>query len=93
MTPPTESTQTGLATGASGRCQDGSQLTSDQGGKKSTSNQGGKMYTCNQGRKLASAGRSRKQATSGGLIDHTLRQGRSGRWRMERLERKDPLGG
>ena len=61
MTSPWRSTQTGtLATGASGRCQDGSQPTSDQGGKTSTSN---------QGRKPASAGRGRKQATSGGLVD------------------------
>ena len=61
MTSPWRSTQTGtLATGASGRCQDGSQPTSDRGGKTSTSN---------QGRKPASAGRGRKQATSGGPVD------------------------
>ena len=54
-------TQTGTpATGASGRHQDGSQPTSDQGGKTSTSNRGGK---------LASTGRGRKQATSGGPVD------------------------
>ena len=79
---PQRSTQTGtLATGASGRHQDGGQLTSDwggkkstsnQGGKTSTSNQGGKMSTSNQGRKLASAGRGGKQATSGGLVDPPL---------------------
>ena len=67
------STQTGtLATGASGRHQDGSQPTSDWGGKKSTLNQGGKMSTSNQGGKLASAGRGRKQATSGGPVDPPL---------------------
>ena len=54
-------TQTGTpATGASGRHQDRSQPTSDQGGKTSTSN---------QGRKPASTGRGGKQATSGGLVD------------------------
>ena len=64
------STQTGtLATRASGRHQDGSQPTSDQGGKKSTSNQGGKTSTSSQGRKPASAGRGGKQATSGGPVD------------------------
>ena len=42
------STQTGTpATGASGRHQDGSQPTSDQGRKKSTLNQGGKTSTSN----------------------------------------------
>ena len=58
---PRRSTQTGtLATGASGRHQDGSQPTSDRGGKTPTSNRGGKS---------ASAGRGRKQATSGGPVD------------------------
>ena len=58
---PRRSTQTGtLATGASGRCQDGSQPTSDRGRKTPTSN---------QGRKPASAGRGRKQAASGGPVD------------------------
>ena len=58
---PQRSTQTGTpATGASGRHQDGSQPTSDQGGKTSTSNRGGKP---------ASAGRGGKQAASGGLVD------------------------
>ena len=72
-------TQTGtLATGASGRHQDGSQptsdrgrktSTSDRGGKTSTSDRGGKTSTSNQGRKPASAGRGGKQATIGGPVD------------------------
>ena len=72
-------TQTGTqATGASGRCQDGGQPTSDRGGKKSTSNQGGKTSTSKQGGKTstssqgskpASAGRGEKQAASGGPVD------------------------
>ena len=49
-----------MATGASGRHQDGNQPTSDQGGNPPTSNQGGKS---------ASTGRGRKQATSGGPVD------------------------
>ena len=54
-------TQTGTpATGASGRCQDRSQPTSDRGGKTPSSNRGGKP---------ASAGRGGKQATSGGPVD------------------------
>ena len=57
------------ATGASGRHQDGSQLTSDWGGKKPTSNQGRKTSTSSQGGKPASAGRGGKQATSGGPVD------------------------
>ena len=79
---PQRSTQTGTqATGASGRHQDGGQLTSDwgrkkstsnQGGKTSTSNQGGKTSTSSQGSKLASAGRGGKQATSGGPVDPPL---------------------
>ena len=77
---PQRLTQTGTpATGASGRHQEGSQLTSDRGGKKSTSNQGGKTSTSNQGgkyptsnqgRKLASADRGGKQATSGAWSTH-----------------------
>ena len=76
---PQRSTQTGTpATGASGRHQDGVQLTSDWGGKKSTLNQGGETSTSNQGgktstshqsSKLASTGRGKKQTTSGGLVD------------------------
>ena len=72
-------TQTGtLATGASGRCRDGSQPTSDwgrkrstsnQGKKTSTSNQGGKKSTSTQGRKPASTGRGKKQTASGGPVD------------------------
>ena len=76
---PQRLTQTGTqATGASGRCQDGVQLTSDWSGKKSTSNQGGKTSTLNQGGKTstssqgskpASAGRGGKQAAAGGPVD------------------------
>ena len=67
---PRRLTQTGtLATGASGRCQDGSQPTSNRGGKTSTSDRGGKTSTSNQGGKPASAGRGGKQATSGGPVD------------------------
>ena len=79
---PQRSTQTGTqATGASGRCQDGGQLTSDRGGKKSTSNQGGKTSTSNQGGKAstssqggkpASTGRGKKQTASGGPVDPPL---------------------
>ena len=66
------------ATGASGRCQDGSQSTStwdgrkptsDQGGKMSTLSQSGKLSASNQGGELASTGRSGKKATSGGPVD------------------------
>ena len=77
-------TQTGTpATGASGRCQDGSQPTSDRGGKTSTSNQGRKTSTSNQVGKPASAGIGRKQAASGGLGDlPSEREGvGNGRWR------------
>ena len=73
------STQTGTpAAGASGRRQDGGQLTSDWGGKKSTSNQGGKTSASNQGGKTstpqqsskpASTGRGEKPTTSGGPVD------------------------
>ena len=67
---PRRSTKTGtLATGASGRHQDRSQPTSDQGGKTSTSDRGGKTSTSNQGKKPASTGRGRKQAASGGPVD------------------------
>ena len=52
------------ATGASGRHQDGSQLTSDQGGKKSTSNQGRKTSTLNQGRKTSTSNQGGKTSTS-----------------------------
>ena len=70
---PQRSTQTGtLATGASGRHQDGSQLTSNQGGKTSTSSQGEKTSTSIQGSKLASTGRGKKQTTSGGPVDPPL---------------------
>ena len=59
------STQTGTpATGASGRRQDGSQLTSDRGGKKSTSNQGGKTSTSSQGGKPSTSSQGRKTSTS-----------------------------
>ena len=68
---PCRPAQTGTsATGASRRCQDGSQPTSDQGGNPPTSN---------QGRKSASAGRGGKQAASGGPIDlPSEREGASG---------------
>ena len=76
---PLRSTQTGTpTTGASGRCQDGAQPTSDWGGKRSTSNQGGKTSTSSQGGKTstprqsskpASTGRGEKQTTSGGPVD------------------------
>ena len=75
---PQRLTQTGTpATGASGRCQDGSQLTSNQGGKTSTSSQGGKTSTSSQGgktstssqgSKLAFTGRGKKQTASGDLV-------------------------
>ena len=67
-----------LAAGASGRCQDGAQLTSDWGGERSTLNQGGKSSTSSQGRKTstphqsskpASTGSGEKPTTSGGPVD------------------------
>ena len=62
---PQRSTQTGTpATGASGRCQDGGQPTSDRGGKKSTSNQGGKTSTSNQGGKTSTSNQGGKTSTS-----------------------------
>ena len=62
---PQRSTQTGTpATGASGRHQDGGQLTSDRGGKKSTSNQGGKTSTSNQGGKTFTSNQGGKTSTS-----------------------------
>ena len=77
------------AAGASGRHQDGSQPTSDQGGKTSTSNQGRKMSTSNQGGKTSTSnwgrkpGRGRKQATSGGPVDLPLKRegAHDGGWR------------
>ena len=58
-------TQTGTpATGASGRHQDGGQLTSDRGGKKSTSNQGGKTSTSNQGGKTSTSNQGGRTSTS-----------------------------
>ena len=61
---PQRSTQTGTsATGASGRHQDGSQLTSDWGRKKSTSNQGGKTSTSSQGGKTSTLSQGRKTST------------------------------
>ena len=58
---PQRLTQTGtLATGASGRHQDGVQPTSDWGGKKSTSNQGGKTSTSNQGGKTSTSSQGKK---------------------------------
>ena len=62
---PQRLTQTGTpANGASGRHQDGVQLTSDRGGKKSTSNQGGKTSTSNQGRNTSTSSQGRKTSTS-----------------------------
>ena len=59
-------TQTGTpATGASGRHQDGGQLTSDRGGKTSTSNQGGKTSTSNQGGKTSTLNQGGKTSISG----------------------------
>ena len=64
--------------GASGRQQDGAQLTSDWGGKRSTSSQSGKSSTSSQGEKtstpcqsskLASTGRGEKPTASGGPVD------------------------
>ena len=62
---PQRSTQTGTpATGASGRCQDRSQPTSDRGRKKSTSNQGGKTSTSNQGGKTSTSNQGGNTSTS-----------------------------
>ena len=52
------------AAGASGRHQDGSQLTPDQGGKSSTSGQGGKSSTSSPGRKPSTSGQGGKSSTS-----------------------------
>ena len=72
-------TQTGtLATGVSGRHQDGSQLTSDQGGKKSTLNQGGKTSTSSQGRKTSTSSQGGKTSTpnQGGKLASAGRGGK-----------------
>ena len=67
---PLRSTQTKTpAAGASGRHQDGAQLTSDRGGKSSTSGQGGKSSTPYQSSELASTGRGEKPTTLGGPVD------------------------
>ena len=61
---PQRSTQTGTqATGVSGRCQNGGQLTSDRGGKKPTSSQGRKTSTSSQGGKTSTSGQGRKTST------------------------------
>ena len=76
---PPRSTQTETpAAGASGRHQDGAQLTPDrcrksstsgQGGKSSASSQGGKTSTPRQSSKPASTGRGEKPTASGGPVD------------------------
>ena len=58
---PPRLTQTG--TPATGRCQYGAQLTSDQGGKRFTSSQGGKTSTSSQGRKTSTSSQGRKTST------------------------------
>ena len=63
-TPRSTQTKT-LAAGASGRHQDGAQLTPDRGGKSSTSGQGGKSSTSNQGGKSSTSSQGRKPSTSG----------------------------
>ena len=61
---PLRSTQTKTpAAGASGRHQDGAQLTSDRGGKSSTSGQGGKLSTSGQGGKSSASSQGRKTST------------------------------
>ena len=62
---PLEPTQTRTpATGASGKCQDGSQPTSTRGGKKSTSSQGGKTSTLSQSGKPSASSQGGKPSAS-----------------------------
>ena len=61
---PPRSTQTKTpAAGASGRCQDGAQPTSDRGGKSSTSSQGGKSSASGQGGKSSASSQDGKTST------------------------------
>ena len=63
---PPRSTQTETpAAGASGRHQDGAQLTPDQGGMSSTSGQGGKSSASSQGGKTSIPHQSSKPASTG----------------------------
>ena len=90
---PQRSTQTGTqATGASGRHQDGGELTSDWGRKKSTSNQGGKTSTSSQGSKPASAGRGKSKLPQGAWLTHP-RRGKERAMAPGTIGTKGPSGG